>query len=404
MANKMVNQGKNSEIIQQQNRLLILRLIRERGTVSRVGLAEITGLKQATITNIINELIERDYVKETGLIEGANGRRVKGLALNGEKMRILVARLTTDYYAVGIYDLLGNCIKAEKKYWKETVSFEEQIKEVRNDLIFYRDKQARGKQVIGTGIALQGNICRDLALLDGAEDLESFLTAYYTKELGMDVYVDNTSNMSAYLEWERLTSSKAEIHTLLCLIISYSVDCAVICDGKVLHGRNGRAGHFGHVSIDMSGPLCECGNRGCIKNYISVDAVKKRCEELMPAFQESVLYQKEYNIRDLINAYYKKDVLARAVYNEIAEKIGVILANLINQFNPEEIILGDEIPNNNEFLNLVRTYTNRRLPKERAQRVEITVFSEERKTENDVGMKGMSLYVINEQLKTMKLK
>ena len=65
MVKKVNTQGKNNEVIQHQNRLLVLRLIRERRVISRVELAELTGLKQATITNIINELIKNDYVLET---------------------------------------------------------------------------------------------------------------------------------------------------------------------------------------------------------------------------------------------------------------------------------------------------------------------------------------------------
>lgn len=404
LAKKMNYQGKNSEVIQQQNRLLVLRLIREKKVISRVELAELTGLKQATITNIINELIDRGYVEEAGLIEGKNGRRVKGIILNDEKMRILVSRITSEYYAVGIYDLNGDCIRVEKKFWDKTNSFQEKLEMIRDNLFSYIEQYGRGKQIIGTGIVIEGSIANmDMSFtLEQNSDMEKVLKEYFLTELGMAVFVDNMSNMSAYYEWNQQIAKEKKMHTLVCLMIGYAVDCSVIFDGNVLKGRNGRAGHYGHVSIDLNGPVCECGNRGCIRNYISVKAVKEKANLLREKYPDMIL-ENDCNIRDIIRAYYDGEAFARELYEDMADKYGLIVANLINQFNPEEIILGDEVPNSDEFIELVRSYTKKRLPKHRYERTEITFFKAPRMTEFDVGMRGMCLFVINEQLKNMEL-
>ena len=404
MTNMIGNQGKNSESIQQQNRLLVLRLIRKYKVTSRVMLSRYTGLKQATITNIVNELINLDYVKETGLIEGDNGRRVKGIMLNDEKMRILTARFTSDYYAVGVFDLYGKCIRVEKKFWEKGSKFQKKLEILKAEFLLCKAQESQDKQILGAGIVLQGMVT-DIEpefQVTITEDLETYLSRYFTDALELQVYVDNMSNMSAYYEWNKQVSEEKEIRTLVCLMVGYSVDCALIFDGKVVQGRNGRSGHFGHVSIDMNGPQCECGNRGCIKNYISVDAVKKRLVDLKCDFQNTTLNENS-NIREVIQAYYDGDELAKTLYEELAEKLGVVVANLMNQFNPETIMLGDEIPNNDSFEKMVKEKVKQRMPKNRFDRAEIKVFKETRKTENDVGMKGMSLFVINERLKSMKL-
>lgn len=404
MTNKISYQGKNSEVIQQQNRLLVLRLIRESKVTSRVMLAEATGLKQATITNIVNELIELNYVKETGLIAGNNGRRVKGVMLNDEKMRILVARFNSNYYAVGVYDLNGNCIKVEKKFWMDDQKFLQKLEILKDELLTYKEREGKAKQIIGAGIVLQGSVTsiepEFQESLQG--DLETYLDRYFTEQLELTVFVDNMSNMSAYYEWNRLVSEKKDIHTLVCLMVGYSVDCAIIFEGKAVQGRNGRAGHYGHVSIDMNGPECECGNRGCIKNYISVSAIRNRVSALKPQYPDTVI-KEDSNIREVIKAFYNQDRLAKAIYEEVSEKLGIIITNLVNQFNPEEVIIGDEIPNNAEFLEMIKHNAGERLPKQWMEKVKIKVFEEERKTEYDVGMRGMCLFVINEQLKSMKL-
>lgn len=404
MTRRIADKGKNSEVIQLQNRLLVLRLIQERKVTSRVMLAELTGLKQATITNIVNELLELDYIKETGLIEGNNGRRVKGIELNTGKMRILIARLTSDYFAVGAYDLNGDCLCVKKVFWEGDCEFSNRIEQIRDILIQYRETKCENKPILGVGIVLQGGLTGTAPELynDRDEDLETYIRRYFYEQLQIDIFVDNTSNMCAFYEWNRLISQNQEVRILVSLSIGYSVDCAVMFEGITLHGRNGKVSHFGHVSIDKEGPVCECGNRGCIKQYISVDAVKRRCDELKVKYPDSQLSGSN-NIRDIIKAYYEREPLAVEVYDEVAQKIGVVLSNLINQFEPDEIIFGDEIPNNEEFLDLVTGYTNERLPEKRRRGTVIKIFKEERKTEKDVGMRGMCLYVINEQLKSGRL-
>lgn len=400
----MTDQGKNSEVIRQQNRLSVLRVVREKRVISRVDIAHITGLKQATITNIVNELREKDYVKDAGMIQGNRGRRVKGLMLNDEKLRILVSRITSEYYAVGIYDLYGICIKVEKHFWEKDENFLRRLDAVRQVLEHYIDVYGNGKEILGAGIVIDGSISNMDQRFSSYQkgNIESFLEQYFNVQIKIPVYVENMSNMSAFFEWNRLTLNRSDIHTLVCLSISYSIDCAIIFNGKFLKGKNGKIGHFGHVSIDMNGPVCDCGNRGCIKNYISVDAVKKQCMSLKKKYPDMPL-DESCNIRDIIRAYNQGEAYAEELYEDVAEKLSVVLVNLINLFNPEKIIFGDEIPNSEKFLEMTKRYIRTKLPERRYQRVTVDVFREERKTEKDVGMRGMCLFVTNEQLKKMEL-
>ena len=400
----LVDQGKNSEVIRQQNRLSVLRVVRERRVISRVDIAHITGLKQATITNIINELQERDYVKEAGLIQGNRGRRVKGIMLNDEKLRILVARITSDYYAVGIYDLYGVAVKVEKHFWDKEENFLQKLDSVKKAMQDYVGDYGREKQILGAGIVIDGSISNmdNVFSVYQKMDMESFLEQYFNVQVRIPVYVENMSNMSAFFEWNRMQTNCSDIHTLVCLSISYSIDCAIIFNGKFLKGRNGKIGHFGHVSIDMDGPACECGNCGCIKNYIAVDAVKKQCMALKKKYPDMPL-DESCNIRDIIQAYNNGEAYAEELYENVAEKLSIVLVNLINLFNPEKIIFGDEIPNSDRFLELTKEHIRKKMPEQRYKRVTVDIFREERKTEKDVGMRGMCLFVTNEQLKKMEL-
>lgn len=107
-------QGNTFDIMQQNNRMLVLRLIKDAGKISRKSLSQLTKLNSSTITIIINELMEKGLVCESGLMEGENGRRVTGLTLNPHLFSCITITITTDYFSVSLYDINSHCLEAEK--------------------------------------------------------------------------------------------------------------------------------------------------------------------------------------------------------------------------------------------------------------------------------------------------
>ena len=101
---KMQKNGKNASTMLQENRNLLLQLIRDRGSVSRKQLAEQSGLQQATVTIIIQELLEQGLIRENGMIDGGNGRRVKAFSM-AEELYVVSIRLTGVYIKLGLYDV-----------------------------------------------------------------------------------------------------------------------------------------------------------------------------------------------------------------------------------------------------------------------------------------------------------
>ena len=394
--------GKNSGIMQRQNRMLVLQLIRERGVTSRIELAALTGLKQATITNIVNELLEMDFIRETGLIGGNRGRRVKGLELNVDKMIIMVARVTTHYFAAGLYDLNGKCLRIEKTVWNTEKRPLRRLEMLSSHLEMLCET---GRKPVGSCLVFPGNEYEIISPLktDDTEAHREFLRDYFDQKLDLSFLIESMSNMSAYFAWNQMKrENRGKTGMLICLNISYSVDCAVIVEGEILRGAKGMTGNYGHVSIDMNGPSCECGNRGCINTYLSVNAVKGLCARMAGEYPQSRL-QKESDIRDIITAYYDDDPLALELYRYVADKLGVSLTNLINQFEPDEIVLGDEIPIDDRFLSWITDGISRRTRGKYEGVVTVRIFQEKRKTENDVGMRGACLYVVDELLKDSRL-
>jgi N-acetylglucosamine repressor len=97
-----------NSVIQDLNRALIVRPLRKLRLCSRADLAKQSGLKQSTITNIINDFIDWNLVTERGIIDGEKGRRSIGISLNTDLFKVVAVRLARKYFSVGIFDLWGS--------------------------------------------------------------------------------------------------------------------------------------------------------------------------------------------------------------------------------------------------------------------------------------------------------
>ena len=128
-----ITSGYNQEKIQDMNRELILNLLRKEGECSRVHLAKMTQLKQATITHIINDFITWGVVKETGFLTGDKGRRSIGISLNNDGYGVLGIRIARKNYSVGLFDLSGTCIHQKRVNIKMSQSPETTMKLVLHD-------------------------------------------------------------------------------------------------------------------------------------------------------------------------------------------------------------------------------------------------------------------------------
>ena len=136
--------------------------------------------------------------------------------------------------------MLPACKEGQKHFWEKDENFLRRLDAVRQVLEHYIDVYGNGKEILGAGIVIDGSISNMDQRFSSYQkgNIESFLEQYFNVQIKIPVYVENMSNMSAFFEWNRLTLNRSDIHTLVCLSISYSIDCAIIFNGKFLKGKN----------------------------------------------------------------------------------------------------------------------------------------------------------------------
>ena len=127
------------------------------------------------------------------------------------------------------------------------------------------------------------------------------------------------------------------------LKVATGIGAGLMIGGEIYRGSTGVAGEIGHVAIDLRGPKCVCGNRGCLATFVGTASLLSRIETLLPDFPRSVLNRAPADIRALEDAALADDPLALKVVDEAARNLGIVIAGVLNLMNPGSVIVGGSL-------------------------------------------------------------
>ena len=166
-----------------------------------------------------------------------------------------------------------------------------------------------------------------------------FVADIKSEFMGARVELLNTSELIAFAEKE-----KRKLNDLISIDIGKGVGSGIIIDGKIYKGAGGTAGEFGHISVDMNGPLCKCGNRGCTELYTNTSVIRERAAQILGVDKVSLI-----KIKEEAKSGNEK---IKALLSEISEILSFSIVGLINMMAPESIVISGKITElGEEFLN-----------------------------------------------------
>jgi glucokinase len=203
------------------------------------------------------------------------------------------------------------------------------------------------KQVRAVGIGAPGAVNPENGEVIFAPNLEwrdAPLKKELEKRLDIPVFVENDCNACTLGVHE--VELKGKPRNLLGIFLGTGIGGGIILDGELYRGFNGTAGELGHMVIQVGGPKCGCGNNGCFEALASRTAIFRDIQQRVKDGQKTILTEwlggdlSELRSGDLRKAIRKGDKLVEKVIEEAAEFTGIAVANLINIFNPEVIVLG----------------------------------------------------------------
>ena len=347
-------QGKNQDDLQMLNRSLVMRLIHKLGVCSRAELAKRSGLTKASITGIIQLLIDAGVVKEVGLINGAKGRRSIGLSLCLDHSLCIGIRLTRKDVRSGLFDVAGEIYADEQRLIPEN-STPQDAMAMMKDIIAKLLQKGDGRKVLGIGLAVPGPVIYD-------EDKIAYMSAFpgwenisIKKELfeafGIPVLLEHDGVCFAMAEWWERDSE--DYRLMVCVLAGQGVGAGIVDGGRPIRGALGCAGEMGHMSLNVHGPRCDCGNFGCLEKYCSTLALEKRMAEALINHPEHPLYGRAPGYREILKAVREGDELSVQLFTEAATYLGYGIVNMINLLNPDIVVVTDSLAECDELMQSV---------------------------------------------------
>jgi glucokinase-like ROK family protein len=363
----------NRLFINQAEKELIDR-IREHGELTKSNLVSYTDYSRTKISTSINSLLQKHIIVENQASEYTGGRRSKTFSLNGSlgfvagvdigatsidlavadfSPRILFRSSEESLVRKGPIKVLGRVCSLLEKLFKENGLNSDQLRGIGIGV--------PGPVDFSTGIAVSPPIMPGWDHYPVIQTVQQWFPS-------ANVVIDNDVNVMALGEMSEGAGKGTT--NLIFVKIGTGIGAGIINQGRIYRGANGCAGDIGHISIDKNGPLCSCGNKGCLEALAGGPAMADRALAAALAGKSPVLlkYAERNNGRltaeDIGNAAREGDGLSIEIIRESGQMIGDVLASLVNFYNPEKIIIGGGVSNIGDLLlsSIRQAVLNRSLP------------------------------------------
>jgi predicted NBD/HSP70 family sugar kinase len=323
----------SSELARDINRDIVLEFIRFRQPVSRVDLSRLSGLQPSTISAIVEELIEEGWVREGALVRGARGRPSTMLSVN-EDLVTLALDIRPDQAIVAVVDLSGRFLSHETVV--TVADPEASMAKIVERMRRFRQRHS-DKTFEGIGVSVPGRVdrvTRRLLLAPNLKWHDFDIKSALEKRLDLQVEIDNDANacLLSELWYGRLQGVKDAV----LVAVSEGLGTAILTGGQLHSGFNGLAGEFGHISIDPSGPVCGCGQRGCWEMFASSRAALQAYRKLAPKAPVG-------GIEELLRLAEEGDPAGVKAISAQATALGRGLRMITAALSPELILITGEI-------------------------------------------------------------
>lgn len=343
---------KNSESKSFRNELNVLRLIHAKRNISRIELSNEIGLSGASITAIVQNLIDKGLVVESGYKRSAFGRKPVSLSLRDDAGLLIGVDLGSFYTRVVVTDLRGSAIY--KQELKTGMSDG-------RDLVLSRTLKAIHKAIDhtkapknafkGIGIGHSGviDVTKGVVLSfprpgQMAEWKNVPLRNILEREFGVPCLLEDS--VRAIATAEKYFGLGAGLNDFIYVDVGMGIGAAIFLDGKLYRGPGGSAGEFGHITVDEHGPLCCCGNYGCLETLASCGAIIQSVKSAIEKGVDSTVRESaqgdlnQISIEMIGQAAIQNDSLCFRVLHEAVSRIAIALADVVNLLNPHVLIFG----------------------------------------------------------------
>ena len=330
------------------NKSIVLNTLRLHAPISRARVANLTGLNRSTVSNIVNVLIDDGLIFEEKQENSGIGRpgislglRPDGGAVIGVEIGVgFVSVLLTNFVAETLWEIRVQTTSSQSQ--TEIINLAE--KYIDQALTIAKDHDLRP---LGIGVGLPGlvNIRQgNLIMAPNLHWKNVPLRLIWNQRFHLPIYVDNEANLAALGEY--YFGIARNIDNFIYLSSDIGLGGGIMIEGRLFRGGHGYGGEIGHIQRNPQGELCGCGRIGCWETQVGPSAVLRRVKkEFQTSHDQTLLDACSGNLDDLtfdmvVKLALNGNLICRQAIEEVAVNLGMGIADLVNVFNPDLIVIG----------------------------------------------------------------
>lgn len=363
MASPTINAASQAGVAE-TNRSRIMRHLYRNGVSSRAQIATALGLTPAAITKITAQLIEAHAIEETGDLDGKKNRRSIGLALDTAHFHVIGVKFARSLVQIGVFDLTGNQSSLTTLPYVSNDTIGETIATVHSTIeqLLHDDPT-----IVAIGMAVPGPYLRNNGHTAVVSSMQGWRAINFIDEFAnsftVPVFIEQDARAGVLANSLFDPNSNGEPN-LAYYLVGEGVGLGVIDHGRIINGALGTATEIGHVSIDVNGKPCDCGNIGCLERYCSTPAIHQMLIDNGTIVNGADSMSHTEACRALFALAHHGDEAALAMIRTIGTYIGYGCLIIFNTFNPHTIVIGDIVSEAGQPLldEIKRTVRQRAIP------------------------------------------
>ena len=340
------------------NKHTILDLIRfsPAGT-SRVEIARRMGLTRAAVTSIVNDLMQTGIIREAGGINVHSGRPPVVLEIDPTRGFVVGIDFGVTHLTILVADLGAHILEEAEipiNINDGPQACIDQANHLLRELLAKAGRELTDINAIGVGVP--GPIVSDAGMVLAPPIMPGWdrfpIRDTLVKMWGCPISLSNDSELGALGEWAA-GAGRGE-QNLAYIKIGTGIGAGLLLEGQIYRGVTGSAGEIGHLTIEENGPLCACGNHGCLEAIAGGRAIAQQAQEIAQKDQRTELANikpiESITARDVASAARLGDLAAQQILNRAGTYVGIAIAGVVNMFNPGMVIIGGGVAQSGDIL------------------------------------------------------
>jgi len=333
--------GADLQLMRRLNRLLVLNCVRGYGPIARVTIARRTGLSRTTVSSIMDTLLAEGLVREGSTQDATpnGGRRAILVHFNAAAGYVLGVDMGRSHLTIVLSDLAASVVASRSGPFDVDLGPDACLPLLVAELnAFLEERSVSWSRVVGVGLGIPGPLDASRCMLVRPPRMPGWdgvnVCRALSRGISVPVFADNDANMGAL--GETSFGAGRGVTELAYIKIGTGIGSGLVMGGKVYRGSSGSAGEIGHVTVEEDGPLCDCGNCGCLETLAGAHAIVAdagRCPALPNGTGHST------DIAEIVRCALAGDDVCRTAIARAGERIGIVLAGLVNTTNPSLILV-----------------------------------------------------------------